>query len=277
MKKILSLLIFALFVLPLFAQDDDYPVGYTFETSMLMDNQTVMTPYKGMREFGIQHRFGLVTDGLDNLFGIYSPSNIRLGLNYGLTDYIMIGAGTTKDYKLQDFHLKYAFLRQTESGKVPVTIAYYGNVVLDARPDDSFGPAANYRFIHRFSYFTQVIVARKFSDAFSMQVAPTAIYYNSVERGNNNFNYGIHAGGRFAFGMNSIIFEYNQLLTPQEDEEMQPKPQLAIGWERGTATHAFQLFFANYKGIVAQQNFLYNMNDLTEGEFLVGMNITVRF
>lgn len=288
MKKILSLLLLAFLALPSFAQEEeeDYPVGYTFETSILVDNQTVMTPYKGMIEFEIHHRFDKITNGSKTLFGVYSPANIRLGINYGVTDKAMLAFGVTKDYSMWDFAAKYAILQQTESGSMPVSMSFYGNVGVEARSDDNFGPPEEFKITHKLSYFSQLIVARKFADAFSMQLAPTLIWFNAVESGYNNINFGLHAGAKLTFApSHAIIFEYDQLFTnPDTDydgdgEENfdQTKPQLAIGWEKGTATHAFQLFFANYKGIVGQRNFVYNKNDFTAGEFLVGLNVTVRF
>lgn len=278
MKNIIVILFVSLLALPVFAQETDYPVDNTFETSILVDNQTIMTPYKGMLEFQIHHRFGMVTDGLENLYGIYSTANVRLGLNYAITNDLMVGVGTTRGYKLQDFQAKYVFLRQTQEGKVPVSLALYGNATLDARTKDSFGPEENYRSIHRLSYFSQLIVARKFSESVSFQVAPTFIYFNSVERGYKNLNYGVSAGGRVMIAMgHAFIVEYDQLFNKQEDDTKQPKPQLAFGWEKSTPTHCFQLFFANYTGIIGQHNFLLNQNDFTKGDYLVGLNITVRF
>lgn len=282
MKKILSLLILLLLSIPFYAQEgDETPVESTFSAGLLIDNQTVMTTYKGGKEFMIYHRNGYLKDGLTNLYGLYSPSNIMLGLSYGITDNFMVGFATEKDAKIQQFKGKYALLRQTESGTVPVSVALYGNASLDARNKDLgvFGPDTSYRFIHRISYFGQVIVARKFSENFSLQVAPTLFYFNSVERGYKNFNYGISAGGRYQFAYShSIIFEYDQLFTKQENEDVQPKPQLAIGWEKSTPTHAFQLFLSTYKGIIDQRNFLYNKNDFTMGTqgIMIGFNVTVR-
>jgi hypothetical protein len=42
-------------------------------------------------------------------------------------------------------------------------------------------------------------------------------------------------------------------------------------------THAFQIFFANYKDILGQYNFVYNQNSISDGKFLIGLNVTVRF
>ena len=48
----------------------------------------------------------------------------------------MIGAGTTKDYKLQDIHWKYLILQQTEDNSMPVSLSYYGNMVVDLRDEE---------------------------------------------------------------------------------------------------------------------------------------------
>ena len=157
-------------------------------------------------------------------------------------------------------------------------------MVLDARADENFGPEASYRFIHRFSYFTQLIAARKMSEKLSLQVAPYLAYFNSVpvysdSTGYKNLNLGFSAGGRYnVTGNHSLLLEYDQLLTKQDlADEDHPKPNLSLGWEINTGTHAFQIFVANYSNIINQYNLLFNSNDFADGEFLVGFNITVRF
>ena len=257
------------------------PVRFTFGTSILIDNHTVATPYKGGLELEIHHRFSLI-ENYHNLFGIYGAANTRIGLNYGITDRLMIGGGTTKDYKLQDLQWKFLMLQQTEDNSMPVSVSYYGNVVADLRKDEAFGPEDKYRVIHRLSYFNQLIVARKINERFSVQVAPSVSYFNSVPQYSDsthykNLNFGVSVGARAnLFGDHSLMIEYDQLLTRQELNE-QPKPNLAVGYEIGTATHTFQVFIANYSQVINQRNLVFNSNDFTRGEFLVGFNITVRF
>lgn len=287
MKKIFILLTLSLFLSPVFAQeatqteDTSKPVRFTFGTTILIDNQTVATPYKGGLELEIHHRFSLIED-YHNLFGIFGSANTRIGLNYGITDRLMIGAGTTKDYKLQDIQWKYLILQQTEDNKMPVSLSYYGNVVADLQKNDAFGPAESYKDIHRFSYFTQLILARKFGEKISLQVAPSMAYFNSVpvfadSTGYKNLNFGLSVGVRAnLFGSHSLILEYDQLITKQ-DLAVQPKPNLSLGWEVNTATHTFQIFAANYSQIISQRNLLFNTNDFANGDFLVGFNVTVRF
>jgi len=290
MKKILIILTLSLFIPTLFAQDEaqtqekSSPVSQTFGSITLIDNATIETPYKGGIELEIQHRFSLI-ESYHDLFGIYGSANTRIGLNYGITDRIMIGAGTTKDYKLQDIQWKYLILRQTEDNSMPVSVSYLGNIVFDLRSEDSFGPEASFKSMHRMSYFTQLIVARKMSEKVSLQLAPSFIYFNSVTRfsdteGYKNLNLGLSAGGRAnLFGNHSLIVEYDQLLTKQDvgEDFTQPKPNLSFGWEIGTGTHTFQVFVANYNQIISQRNLVFNTNDFSKGEYLVGFNIHVKF
>jgi len=287
MKRFFLLILFTVLILRVPAQEavtpegKSKPVRFTFETDTLVDNQTVATPYKGGLELEIQHRFSLI-ENYHNLFGIYGAANTRLGLRYGITDWFMLGIGTTKDYQLQDVQWKFALLRQNEDNSIPLSVSYYGNVVADLRSKDAFGPVERFKDIHRLSYFSQIIVARKFNDVFSLQVAPSVIYFNAVPQYSNdlrykNLNYGISAGAKATVvGSQSIILEYDQLLTHQDLAE-QPKPNLTLGWEISTATHCFQVFVANYSQIINQRNLLYNTNDFTKGDYLFGFNITVRF
>lgn len=287
MKKFLFVLSLSLFLSSLYAQEatqtqeKSKPVRFVFGTSILIDNQTVATPYKGGLELEIQHRFSLI-ENYHNLFGIYGSANTRLGLNYGITDRLMVGIGTTKDYKLQDLEWKYLILQQNEDNTMPVSLSYYGNMVADLRTSDQFGPPTSYKKIHRLSYFTQLILARKFGEKVSLQVAPSLTYFNSVPQfsdstGYKNLNLGLSAGARVnVFGAHSLLLEYDQLLTKQNIDE-QPKPNLSLGWEISTATHTFQIFAANYNQIINQRNLLFNTNDFTKGDYLIGFNITVRF
>ena len=253
------------------------PVRSTFETTMLIDNPTIMGPVAKQLQINIIHRFGLMNKGVTDLFGIYAPSNIRMGLNYGITDKIMVGIGTTSEYKLQDVNWKVALIQQNRSGSVPLSVSYYGNVVIDARSKDDIG-LNRFRNLHRFSYLTQVIVARKFSEVISLQLAPTFVYYNAVDTLYKNVNFGVSFGGRVKLSdTKAIIFEYDQPLSTAKYSDFNAKPNLGFGLEIGTATHAFQVFATTARGILSQRNFVYNQNDFTKGDFLFGFNITVRF
>jgi hypothetical protein len=286
-KCIISLTFCTFFVTQIYAQDQqatteetiDKPVKATFAANMLIDNQTVMQPFKGTINFVICHRFSNFSNGISDLFGIYGSANTRLGLKYGITDRLMVGIGTTKDYKLQDLEWKCAILQQTQSGSMPVSLSYFGNMVIDARDKSEFGPSANYKFIHRLSYYTQLILARKFSNVFSFQVAPEFAYYNGVNNSYHNINLGLSIGGRAkVLPSHSIIFEYDVPFFKNTTVPDSPKPNFGLGWEIGTGTHCFQIFVANYHDIIYQHNLVYNtQSGFNKNNLQIGFNITVRF
>ncbi|KPK83947.1 MAG: hypothetical protein AMS27_11385, partial [Bacteroides sp. SM23_62_1] len=132
--KIITLGTFLL--VPLFVsgqeEEGDQPIRPPFETITLIENQTTVNLFKGSLNFEISHRFSKIQE-IGDLFGIYGSANTRLAMDYGITDRIMVGIGTTRDYKLQDLEWKVGILQQTRSGRIPVSLSYYGNTVLDAR------------------------------------------------------------------------------------------------------------------------------------------------
>lgn len=285
MKKIISITMILLAVVMLMptnllAQEEEKDmrtVRETFNGVLMLDQQSVMSPRDKGLELLIHHRFGKIKE-IKDVYGLYAPSNIRLGLLFGVTKKLMIGWGYEKNNKLMEFQVKYAILQQTRGGTIPVSVSYYVNMASDLRNEEAFG--VNYAMTNRMSYFHQVIVARKFSDRFSAQVAPTFAHFNAVDSVWHNDYFGFSAAARFkAFGEFSIIAEYDQAFTYKTVRSFQnsPKPNLAFGFEIGTSTHFFQMFIATYDKITPQKNFANNLNDFTKGEFLISMNVNVRF
>ena len=254
------------------AKKVDKPVRSPFESSMLIDNQTNVIPVKNTLEMQIQHRFGPMDNGFKDLFGIYAPgANIRIGFNYSIIDRLMIGYGLTKKNMYSDFQAKYALLRQTRSGRIPVAVTLYGNMAIDSRDKEVFG--VNYSFTNRLSYFGQVIVGRKFAEWLSVQVHGSYTHYNSVEKDTDHDKIGVGVNGRVKFSpQSSILFQYDHPFSVQGNSES--KPNLGIGYEVSTSTHAFQIYVGTAQGIIPQDNYMYNLNDFTKGEMMFGFTIT---
>lgn len=283
MKRFAIIIIIFVFGLSsLFAQEEekkkDKPVRAPFESGILIDNQTVYMPVQKTLEFIIEHRFGTMDNGMTDLYGIYAPSNIRLGMNYSLRDNVMIGFGTTKDKKLQDFRIKWNILQQTRKNTIPVSISLFGDFAIDGRSDDIFG--TNYKFSNRYSYFAQLIISRKISPAISIQFSPSFSHVNAVDSAYEHDRIALSFSGRARISpQSSIIFNYDLPLDIKSLYEtlepiFTPKPNLGIGWEISTSTHAFQLFIGTARSLVPQYNIMYNANDWTDGGLVIGFNIT---
>jgi hypothetical protein len=250
----------------------------TFESVLLLDNQTVMVPKKGSLEMFIQHRFGTVNNGSKDMFGLFAPSNIRLGLNFVVLNKLNVGAGLTKERMQVDMNAKYAIFKQREDNKMPVSVSVFGNIVIDSRN------SSNFRYgVHRFSYFSQVLVARKITERLSAQASGSLSWFNNVEGYVNskgeivnkmkNQHLAVAVMGRYKFSDKSaVVVNYDQPLTQHPTNN--PHPNISFGLETVTDSHAFQVFAGNYYGIVPQSNNMFNQNDYTKGQFVIGFNIT---
>lgn len=238
-----------------------------FESTSLIDNQTNVLFTKGTLEMVMNHRFGLV-NGTNDMIGIWAPANIRIALSYGISDRITIGLGTTKDSRLQDFNLKGAIFRQTRDNAMPFSVTYYGNAAMSSLPKSTFIHGSD-----RWSFFNQLIFAKRFNSNVSFQVAPSFSHFNYVENPIKSNMFAVAVGGRVKINPStSLLVDSSLPITSFGNSS--PKAGLGLGVEFSTGSHAFQIFITNYKGIVPQTNYMFNQNNFFNGEFLIGFNIT---
>ncbi len=249
----------------------------TFENPVLINNQTIESNSLKSLEFMIQHRFGVVKDAKD-LYGIYAPANIRLGLTYGITKRISIGAGVTKNKMLYDLQGKVILLKQTKQKGIPVSVTYYGDVAKSSQDDDNFlNQESKFKAVNKLSYFHEIIVGRKINSKISLQVSGTYSHFNLIDSvyGKHDF-YGASFVGRYKFSpQSSVLVEYDYLLNVSTiDKDNRPKPNLGIGYEVSTGSHQFQVFICSAQEIINQEYRVFNHNDFFKGDVLIGFNIT---
>lgn len=286
--KFLLPLIFVLIVKPCFSQDtsllsmlDDslrynsatLPVKGTFKANRLINSQTVESPAKQDLNFIIMHRFGKLNDGAYNFFGLDNAS-IRLGLDFGITDKLGIGIGRSSLEKTFDGYIKYRLLEQTEGQKkIPVTISLLAAVNHMTLRSDTFVSAKN-----KTSLVTQVLIARKFSSALSMQVSPTYIHYNRYPLLRSAREvFAAMIGGRLKFTKRlSLTAEYNYLF-PGMLDAVDLQNSLSLGFEIETGGHVFQLIFTNSGGMIESQYISKTNGDWGDGDIFFGFNIIRNF
>jgi len=305
-KNILILVLLSFISVGSFAQTEateapvkekDYPVNATFESGYLIDAQTIVIPEKKTLEMVIQHKFGSIEKGSTNLWGIYGSSNIRVGLNYVPFKNFQIGAGITKKSMTTDLNAKWTVLTQTRRSTIPVSVTLYGNVGIDGRNYDDIGTiriaspvgdVVGFEFPDRLSYFSELIIARKFTEWLSIQAGASFSHYNMVDyqsagRSYDHDKIGLHASGRIKVSpQGSIIFNYDHPLEIKDISEMHewndtyphPKPSLAFGYEVSTGTHAFQIYMSSTNSLLQQENMLWNQNEITKNSFAIGFVIT---
>ncbi|MEO7924749.1 MAG: DUF5777 family beta-barrel protein [Chitinophagaceae bacterium] len=275
------------------------PVKNTFESIWIIDNQTVMVPIKKTFEMDIMHRFGTVDKGYQDFWGFFAPSNIRLGFSYSPTNRLNLGIGITKSSMLWDASAKYSIITQTK-GKYPVSVTYFGDAAIDTRKNPTLYDGSDVKHTSdQIYFFHQLIIARKITDKFSLQVAPSVSHQNAVPgfytkndstgkeifRSMKNNHFAIALSGRYKLsGVISLLFNYDQPLTKHPANN--PNPNLSFGVAFTTSSHSFQLFLGNYSLLNQQRNNLFNNNSpfdkaddgtgkkIQGGKFLIGFNIT---
>lgn len=277
--KNLKITAIALFILPLLGLSQEkekdsinnIPERAAFSNSTLIETQTnVLNPKKTL-EFVFQHRFGLLNSDKNDMAGFWGPANIRIGIDYAFTDKLTVGYGTTKFDRLQDLNLKYGLLTQTSSNSMPISVTYYGNLTMSARSKDYFTASRE-----RFSFFNQLIIAKRFNQNLSLQVAPSLSHYNLVEQNMENNMFSVAFGGRLKISpQTAIIFDYSQPITKYDSQN--PRPGIGLGAEIATSGHVFQFFVTNYNGLSPQKNYMFNQSDFFNGDFMIGFNIARKY
>ena len=135
---------------------------------------------------------------------------------------------------------------------------------------------------YRFSYFAEVMIARRFCKEFSAQLSVSWAHYNLVDQvemqnnhanGTLNDNICIGGIGRIKISpQSSVMLSYSQPIMTYLNTA--PWPNMGIGVEISTSTHAFQIFLTSANGLVPQENIMYNRNNPYTGAILLGFNIT---
>jgi hypothetical protein len=138
-------------------------------------------------------------------------------------------------------------------------------------------------FDDRLSYFHQLMVARKLSDAFSLQTSLSISHFNEQDLAfsDNGELLGSMPADHFALAflgryviVDGTNFIFNVDIPMTNDDLFGPEPNYGFGIEFTSSSHAFQIFLSNYQSIIPQYNNARNPNNASDGEFLIGFNIT---
>lgn len=281
-----TLLLLALFFATgsLLAQDDDLLslldqteeetefVTASFKTNRVINLHSLESTAAGVFDFKISHRFGFLNGGIYELFGLDNAS-MRIGGDFGITDRLTIGVGRSTFEKTYDGFLKYKFLRQsTGKVKMPLTAAFLATTAITsikwANPDRE-----NY-FSHRMFYTFQLILGRKFSERFSLQVSPTLVHRNLVktkQEENDVFAAGI--AGRLKLTRRlAINAEYIYVLPNQLAPGF--RNSLSVGFDIETGGHVFQLHFTNSTAMIDHGFIAQTIGNWPDGGVHFGFNIS---
>jgi hypothetical protein len=291
MKRSISPIILAL-LLPFFlsAQEE---VFETFKDTRVINTHSVETLAKRKLDIRIGHRFGDMfggTGGWPTFYGLENAADILIGADYGVTDDFDIGFSRTKGSaslrQLINGVAKYKMLRQQPDG-TPFSLVVVGVGTLSTMEKQENPGSINSfeKFAHRMSYTAQILVGRKFSDAFSLQIVPSYTHRNLVafEDTNDLFSLGLASRIQMTKVFGLILdatIPLNGAQSPFIDSnDAQPTyyPILGIGLEIDTGGHVFQVNFTNARGLIENDYIPNTTSNWADGEFRLGFTIARTF
>lgn len=242
----------------------------TFKSSRLINGHSIENVGAGVLDFRISHRFGQLKDA-QNFFGL-DNANTRIGFDYGITDWLMIGLGRSTFQKEYDGLVKIKLLRQTETKGMPVSVSYMGAMSLQSLKAPQLPAGQEYYFSNRLFYVNQLLIARKINHAISLQLMPTHIHYNIVPTtGEPNDIIALGVGGRIKLSNRiSLTGEYYYRF----NELNGYVNSLSVGIDIETGGHVFQLMMTNATAMTERAFIGQSIDQWSKGQIHFGFNIS---
>lgn len=253
-------------------QSPDIVTG-TFKSTRVVNGQSIENVGAGVLDFRISHRFGALSQGGYNLFGL-DQATMRIGLDYGLFSRLTVGVGRSTYEKQYDAFLKFKILQQQDGERfIPLGISYVASSIYKTLKENTttYTPYAS----DKFSFAHQLIIASKINDYFSLQLTPTLIHYNLVDSASipNDFkSLGISSRIRLSKRVN-ITSEYFYRF----DKLAGYYNPLSIGIDIETGGHVFQLHVSNSNGMTERTFINETAGSWNKGDLCFGFNITRAF
>lgn len=246
----------------------------TFKGTQLINASTNETPGEGVLQFVMAHRFGSFNDDyLYNFFGL-DNAQVRMQLDYGVTDRLNIGIGRSSFLKVADGFVKYQLLQQQKGIKtVPVSITLHSSSnYRNARYTDGIDHATS----DRLSYMNQAIIARKWNRKLSTLVSPSVVHFNLVPTAQDpNTTAHITLGARYKISNRMALTGESTLLSNREfsSGERYTTP-FALGVDIETGGHVFQLHISNTRAMSSPYWMARNRYSASNGGLFLGFNIS---
>jgi len=247
----------------------DRPVDDIFKAPKIIGLNSVKQIGKNHLHMSILHTFnGSVSGGIDTFFGIDNGANVRLGLDYGITDDLSVGLGRTSNLKIVDTRVKWTAINQTTQSS-PVSVAFMGALSIETIPNRF---TVNPQLSDKMGYFAMTMVARKFSDKLSLQASPMLAYFERPVLLPRKTLLGLGIAGRYKLaGRSAVTFETIPILNKPDVLSL----PVAIGYDLETGGHVFQMFFTTSTFHTENYIMAYNLDPFWDKKplFRIGFNV----
>jgi hypothetical protein len=244
-----------------------------FKSTRVINAHSIEMLAKGNLDFRILHRFGFVSDGIKQLFGL-DQASMRMSFDYGITNNLTIGIGRSTFRKELDAFAKARVLQQTKGAKeFPFSLVVAGGYAVHT--EESFA-AVKPDVVDRSSYYLQTVIGRKFNSKFSMQLSPIFVHTNfPVVLTDDQNIFALGGGLRYKVSKRmALMLDYHKPFGKLDDSFTAP---LSVGVDIETGGHVFQLHFSNATGMNERAYVTQTTGDFFKGDIRFGFNLSRMF
>ncbi len=277
MKNRLLIIICAFFIFSSTKINAQDLVFQTFKDTRIINSHSVETVPDRKLDFRIGHRFGNIKGGWESLYGLENAADVLFGFEYGVSDELTIGVSRTKGAgalgALVSPSIKYRILHQKDDNSMPISLTLMGVSTISTMKSTEGDALTNFdKFAHRVSYTAQALIARKFSERFTLQIMPGYTHRNKVNFNDVNGIFSVGAATRIQINkVFGIIADATFLLADRPAGFYSP---IGIGLEIDTGGHIFQINFTNATGIIENDYIPYTTSNWGDNEFRFGFTIS---
>lgn len=257
----------------------------TFKDTRVINTSSTETLRKNQLDVRIGHRFGDFAGrdgGWPTFYGLETASDVLIGAEYGFSDRLMAGLFRTKGAgplkQLLNLTSKYKVVGQDDSKPVSLALAFTTSIST-MQSSDIEGSISNFgQFAHRLVYNAQVIVARKLSNNFAVQLVPAYTHRNLVDLDDTNGIISLGIASRIQLTkVMGLIIDYTMLFSDLRTNNNGYYAPLGIGLEFDTGGHVFQINMTNSTGLVETDYIPFTRSNWLDGQYRLGFTISRLF
>lgn len=249
-------------------------VTNAFKSPRVINGHSMEMLGEGVLDFRILHRFGKISRGFYDMFGL-DQASMRIGFDYGVTPNLTVGFGRTTFLKELDAFAKYRLLWQSEGAKnIPVSVIWVSGITMNGLKNPIAEPEVPVTLSRRLAYYHELIIGRKFTDRFTMQLSPVLVHNNIVgNRLTPNDLFALGVGTRLKVSQRiALVLDYYHAFN--RFPNVLSYDPLSIGVDIETGGHVFQLHFSNAAGMNERAFLTDDNGNWLKGDIQFGFNLS---
>ena len=267
MKKSLTGILILLAIIRLNGQETIQNKN-TFRGTRFVNSQSANLAEKGEFLLLIQHRFGDISNGFYELFGL-DQASMRLGFEFGIGKAFNLGIGRSTYMKTFDAFGKFRITSQSDHFPLTMSLSTGGSIPTIR----NFFPDSHSSFSDKYSANTQLHIAWS-NERIGIQFSPGYLKTGYILAQNKNLSFAT-AGVGLSMKLSkksSVNLEYLHPFT----NDLKSNP-LSLGFDIDTGGHLFQLVVSNSQRMFDQGIFTDSSGDWLKGHLYFGFNLVRSF